>query len=445
MRVPLKFGAQVLTSVVCARVCVELADEEGRNSSGWGETPLSVGWVWPSEDSFDEREDRLKRFCVRIAEALSAEAPFEHPLPFTHAFNHESIPRLIHEEVAEVGGDPSSIPQLASLACLASFDLAIYDAFANYHGVPVFETFSRDWLTEDLASLLEPAEVFRDKYPSDYFRKDSERLPVWHLVGGLDPVDESELTGSEPKDGYPVLLRDWIRADGLKCLKIKLRGDDEAWDVARIEKIGDIANEEEVDWLTTDFNCTVKDPDYVNGILDRLKRERADTFSKLLYVEQPFPHDLEANQIDVQSVSSRKPLFLDESAHDWKFVRLGYELGWNGVALKTCKTLTGAILSLCWAREHGMGLMVQDLTNPMLAMIPHCQLAAHAGTIMGVECNGMQFYPAASLPEEAVHPGIYRRRDGIVDLSTLGKTGFGYRVEEINRGLPDPAFEVISG
>ncbi len=65
----------------------------------------------------------------------------------------------------------------------------------------------------------------------------------------------------------------------------------------------------------------------------------------LLYVEQPFPYDLEAHRIDVHSVSARKPLFMDESAHDWRFVRLGRELGWSGVALKTCKTQTGALLS----------------------------------------------------------------------------------------------------
>ena len=49
-----------------------------------------------------------------------------------------------------------------------------------------------------------------------------------------------------------------------------------------------------------------------------------------------------------------------------------------------------------------MTLMVQDLTNPMLAQIPHVLLAAHAGTIMGVETNAMQFYPEASLAEAAV-------------------------------------------
>jgi hypothetical protein len=85
-----------------------------------------------------------------------------------------------------------------------------------------------------------------------------------------------------------------------------------------------------------------------------------------------------------------------------------------------------------------MSLMVQDLTNPMLAMIPHVRLAAHAGTIMGVEVNAMQFYPEASQPEARVHPGLYARRGGIVDLSTIRGPGFGYRTDEIERQLPDP-------
>ena len=78
-----------------------------------------------------------------------------------------------------------------------------------------------------------------------------------------------------------------------------------------------------------------------------------------------------------------------------------------------------------------MTLMVQDLTNPMLAQVPHVLLAAHAGTIMGVETNAMQFYPEASRLEATVHPGLYQRRGGEVDLSTLGGSGFGYRLKEI--------------
>jgi hypothetical protein len=48
----------------------------------------------------------------------------------------------------------------------------------------------------------------------------------------------------------------------------------------------------------------------------------------------------------------------------------------------------------------------------------------------------MQFYPAASEPEQRIHPGIYQRRNGQLDLSTLSGSGFGYRLSEIERQLP---------
>jgi L-alanine-DL-glutamate epimerase-like enolase superfamily enzyme len=319
------------------------------------------------------------------------------------------------------------MPHLAGLVCLSAFDLALYDAFGKLHGVGAFECLDKQWLGDrDLSHFLEPAQEFVGKYPADYLVEPDMTQPVWHLVGGLDPIKESELTGDEPDDGYPVLLRDWIQRDGLKCLKIKLRGNDLEWDFQRLVEIGDIALELDVTHLTTDFNCMVTDPAYVNEILDRVAAEHREIYDRIVYVEQPFPYDLEANQIDVHSVSERKPLFMDESAHDWRFVRLGRELGWTSVALKTCKALTGAILSLCWAKEHDMTLMVQDLTNPRLAQVPHVLLAAYAGTICGVESNGMQFYPEASSEFLKVHPGLYQRRNGILDLSTLSGPGFGY-------------------
>jgi len=35
-----------------------------------------------------------------------------------------------------------------------------------------------------------------------------------------------------------------------------------------------------------------------------------------------------------------------------------------------------------------------------------------------------------------VHPGLFRRREGQIDLSTLRSDGFGYRETEITRTLP---------
>jgi hypothetical protein len=60
-------------------------------------------------------------------------------------------------------------------------------------------------------------------------------------------------------------------------------------------------------------------------------------------------------------------------------------------------------------------------------------LAAHLPTLRGVETNAMQFYPAASDLEATVHPGLYQRRNGCVDLSTLTGPGFGYAGAETIR------------
>ncbi len=445
-RVPLKFGPETLTSVTCARVRLTVRDGEGRQAEGWGETPLSVQWVWPSPQSYEARHEVLKAFCVRVARAWASFGGRGHPLEVGHDFLEQVLPALWRQARSEAGPDAEALPWLAALVCASAFDLALHDAYGRLRGLPVFETYGPEHMNRDLAAYLAPAAGasadFRGRYPRDYLQQPAPRLRAWHLVGGLDPLDPTELKGNEPQDSHPVLLADWIQRDGLKCLKVKLRGNQFEWDYRRLVQVGAIGLALGVEWLSADFNCTVTDPEYVNRMLDRLRDEWPRLYGMILYVEQPFPYDLETHRIDVHGVSARKPLFLDESAHDWKLVRLGRELGWTGVALKTCKTQTGAILSACWAAAHGMTLMVQDLTNPMLAQIPHVLLAAHAGTIMGIETNSMQFYPDASLPEAEVHPGLYRRRGGVVDLSSLlGRPGFGYRLEEIRRELPAPAFE----
>jgi L-alanine-DL-glutamate epimerase-like enolase superfamily enzyme len=442
LRVPLKFGPETVTSAVCLRTKVTVVDRAGRSAEGWGETPLSVSWVWPSTLSVAERARRMEELSVRLAGRLVESGLQGHPMEIGHDFIHGPLAETLAAANAEASGP--EMPYLGSLVAFSAFDIAVHDAFGKLLNLDTYATYGPDFMNRDLSAFLQ-AEAgsgidFNGRYPEDFLVRDAPtRLPVWHLVGGVDALEKSDLTGSEPNDGYPILLADWIQRDGLKCLKVKLRGTDAEWDYERMVRVGRIGFANGVRWLSADFNCTVKDPAYVNAITDKLLAEEPEIYARTLYVEQPFPYDLEANQIDVRSVSARKPLFLDESAHDWEYVRLGRRLGWSGVALKTCKTQTGALLSLCWAKAHGMPLMVQDLTNPMLAIIPHVRLAAHAGTIQGVECNAMQFHPDASLIEEKIHPDLYRRRNGVVDFSTLKGPGFGYRVEEIGRQLPPAA------
>jgi L-alanine-DL-glutamate epimerase-like enolase superfamily enzyme len=448
MRVPLKFGAQVLDSVTCVRVAVEVKRRDGTRAVGWGETPLSVQWSWPSAADCERREAAMIRLSLACTRAIADFAEAGHALEIGDAMRRGVLPSLARES-----GDPSlsePIPELASLVCLSAVDLAVHDAYGVAQGIDIYATYGAAHLSRDLADLLgddlaaDDRAAFRGRYPADFLDPNPpSSLLAWHLVGGLDPLDDGDLTGTEPQDGHPVTLEQWIERDGLECLKVKLRGTDLAWDVERLLRVATIGFPRGVTRLCADFNCTVQDPGYVREALDAVAARDPRLPRHLLYVEQPFPYDLHAFPIDVHSLAARTPLFLDESAHDWRYVAEGRRLGWNGVALKTCKTQTGALLSLSWARAHGMHIMVQDLTNPMLAAIPHARLAAHARTLAGVETNAMQFYPEASNAEAAVHPGIYRRRRGRIDLGSLRGPGFGMRVAAIGRPLPEPA--VVAG
>ena len=417
MRLPLKFGGEVVDSIQIAHV--ELS---AYGQTGYGETPLSVAWAWPDATlSFMFREERMMAFCEMLANAYPAGG--HDPMTTGYAFIEQTLPDLLRQFNDRTG---TRLPRLAALICASAFDIALHDAFGKSVGQPTFRTYTGQYMSRDLADFFGDRS-FEGLFPGDFLLRDiPETLPVWHLVGGKDLLTEAERNADTPDDGYPASLEKWIERDGLKCLKIKLTGRDAQWDLQRLVAVGEIARRHGCEALSPDFNCMVQTPAYVNGVLDRLKTVAPDTYRKLLYVEQPFPYDLEANRIDVHSCSSRKPLLMDESAHDWRLVKLGLSLGWTGVALKVCKTLTGALLSACWAKRHRMQLMVQDLTNPMLATIPHVLLAAHVGTLKGVECNAPQFYPDASLDMEKRHPGLYERRNGVVRIDTLGGNGFGY-------------------
>jgi len=447
-RIPLKFGPEVVTSVTCARAKITVTDRSGRTAVGWGETPISVQWVWPSTIAYEERHQILLKFCKTLAHEWAHFDTFGHPITVGYAFQRERLKALLTADNATRPAD-RAMPWLAALVCCSVFDIALHDAYGVLHQRYIYDTYNREYMNADLAAFLEPAEKsnvdFCGTYPSDFLSSSRTNvMRAWHLVGGLDRIATLEPESVKVNDGVPTLLADWIRRDGLNCLKIKLKGNDVAWDIQRIVDVGTLAIEHGVDWLSTDFNCTVHEVAYVNHILDHLLAAHPRIYGMILYVEQPFPYEIEEHPIDVHSVAARKPLFMDESAHDWHMVKLGRELGWTGVALKTCKTQTGALLSACFAKAHGMTLMVQDLTNPMLAMIPHALLASHVGTIMGVETNASQFYPDASSLEERVHPKLYRRQNGSVDLSSLRGPGFGYRVDEIGRELGEAVVRVTA-
>src|SRR5687767_1689448 len=89
-RVPLKFGHETATEVTCARVHLRVRGGDGRVADGWGETPLSVQWVWPSALPDAERNAALQSFTRRLAEAWAGFPRAGHALEIGHAFLEEA-------------------------------------------------------------------------------------------------------------------------------------------------------------------------------------------------------------------------------------------------------------------------------------------------------------------------------------------------------------------
>ena len=63
MRLPLKFGAETISSIQIAHV-----EFEAYGKIGIGETPLSVAWAWPANLSFAFREQMMHSFCSFLGE-----------------------------------------------------------------------------------------------------------------------------------------------------------------------------------------------------------------------------------------------------------------------------------------------------------------------------------------------------------------------------------------
>ncbi|MFW6066387.1 MAG: hypothetical protein ACOC9S_06155, partial [Planctomycetota bacterium] len=126
-RMPLKFGSETLTAVTCARVRMTVSDSAGNTAEGWGETPLSVQWVWPSKLTYSERHDALVDFCKLLAEAWVDFGVSGHPVEVGQDFIAGPLAKLLKSfNAARAEENLEPMPYLAALVCCSPFDIALH-------------------------------------------------------------------------------------------------------------------------------------------------------------------------------------------------------------------------------------------------------------------------------------------------------------------------------
>ena len=136
-------------------------------------------------------------------------------------------------------------------------------------------------------------------------------MPLYHLVGALDPLETAEIV--QPlSDGLPQTLPEWIRADGLTHLKIKLNGDNLEWDVERVVRVDRIAARVQEErgcqtwWYSLDFNERCSSVEYLLEFLARLEERSPAGFKRVQYIEQPTARDLKCESASKHHAPGRQ-------------------------------------------------------------------------------------------------------------------------------------------
>ena len=157
-----------------------------------------------------------------------------------------------------------------------------------------------------------------------------------------------------------------------------------------------------------------------------MKEASALTYDRIQYIEQPTARELETHRENVMHEAAKlKPVVIDESLTGLDRLRLAREMGYSGVALKSCKGQSQSVLLAAAGQKYKMFLCVQDLTCPGASLIQSAGLAAHVPGVAAIEANARQFIPAANRGWEKKFPGIFRITDGTMDTSTLTGVGLG--------------------
>ncbi len=428
-RTPIKFGGVALDRATILDVWIEVESAAGKRARGFGSMPLSNVWAFPSRNlTYDQTLAAMTALAGRVADLTRGHRDLGHPVDLGVAL--EPLYLRAAREVTGQLGLAEPIPHLATLVVASPFDAALHDAYGKLHGLNCYHTYGPDFMSHDLGHYL--GKEFAGEWLEKYIhRKPQPRMPLYHLVGALDPLTDADVK-QRVDDGLPNTLPEWIDFNGLTHLKVKLNGDDLGWDVERVVGVERVTAETQRRrgvsrwYYSLDFNERCKDVGYLLEFLRRLKERAPEGYERVQYIEQPTARDLKANRGNVMHEAAKlRPVVIDESLIDLESLHLAREMGYSGAALKACKGQGASLLLAAAAQKMGMFLCVQDLTCPGASLIQSASLAAHVPGVAAIESNSRQYCPSANTPWVDRFPGIFRVSDGTMDTSILDGPGLG--------------------
>ncbi|MDA1191763.1 MAG: mandelate racemase/muconate lactonizing enzyme family protein [Candidatus Poribacteria bacterium] len=429
-RTPLKFGGVPTDRCVLFNARVRVQTRDGKEAEGFGSMPLGNAWAFPPRYvPFDQSLDAMKRLAVLAADKARECNLTAHPLDLSEDLEPEFL--SLAADLSKMLNLSIPIPKLCTVVTTSPIDAAIWDGFGKANGVNIYQALGEEWVSRDLSHYLN--DRFKGKYlDSAVWETPQARMPLYHLIGALDPLTDGDIP-KRLNDELPETLPEWIHADGLTHLKVKLNGSDLDWDAARFLGIENVVAEAQAErgvteWFySADFNETCQNVEYLLEWLARIREGNPLAFERLAYIEQPTDRDLKSHpENKMHEAAKVRPVVIDESLTDFETLLLAQEQGYTGVALKACKGQSQALLMGAAAQEYGMFLAVQDLTCPGASFLHSAGLAARVKTITAIEGNGRQYCPDANDGWREQYPSIFEITDGTVGTSVLTKPGIGH-------------------
>ncbi len=429
-RTPLKFGGRTVTEMYLINVTVDAEDRKGNRSRGFGSMPIGNVWAWPSSvitpDVAEKAMMRLAEItAIKAAELETPGHPIDLMLQLMEQYSDFA------EQVKQELSLAESMPRLAQLVATSPLDAAVHDVYGRILNQNSYNVLSGEYMNHDLSRYL--GDSFRGEYLDRYtMRQPKKMMPLYHLVGAVDPLTEADLS-ERIADGLPETLGEWIEADGLTHLKIKLSGDNLDWDVQRVLSVEAVAAPVQEKrgcsaWAySVDFNEKCENVEYVLSFLDQVKNGSKAAFDRIQYIEQPTDRDLKKYPENrMHRAAEIKPVVIDESLLDLESLQLSRELGYTGVAFKACKGQTETLLLAAAAIKQNLFLCVQDLTCPGYSFLHSASLAARIPGVAAIEGNARQFCPAPNREWAARFPGMFNITNGTVETGVLNGNGLGF-------------------
>ena len=367
---PLIIGKGVISKITEATCQVTISNGNAV-AQGYGTVLLSHVWCWP-ETAQGDKDALLRDATSTIAKAV-LEVQADNSV-LGHGFDVITLAdqRLIH------------LPPLARRVCCSPIDNAIHDAAGNLCNKPSFD-------------------LFTTHGPSPF----DSYFPGFGASGAIDSMLRTQVANIEAQ--MVVGLRtphtdvhDYCQKFSIRRLKVKIGSGDVKADVNHVVEVGRaIPQDGRLPEITVDANGCYPTPESLEECLNLLRAQAPEIAVYLSAIEQPSMTPMIEDRRSWSAIAADIPILSDESFTDMDDLKHVNACGWNGLAVKSCRGQTLALLGAAWGHARGWTNTVMDLTSPNIAAIHTVLLASRISGVSTAEVNAVQFLQSgyADLPE----------------------------------------------